>query len=82
MQAQVRETLEAGGVVLAAHARLARSLAAGCDQQQQEQGKQAWQRAAVHTLEAWLAQAWQGAGDRLLLSAAQEARLWEGIIAG
>src|SRR6185437_6666621 len=81
MQPQVAAALAAGGTVLASHPRLARALAAEFDRHQREAGQQAWPRPAIWTLDQWLEQCWTAEGDRLLLSGAQEARLWESIIA-
>ncbi len=81
MDAEVWAGLEAGGVVLAANARLARELRAGYDQRQRAAGRRSWPAVALDALDSWLERAWAECGDRLLLSGAQEQRLWEEIIA-
>ncbi|HVA65193.1 MAG TPA: PD-(D/E)XK nuclease family protein [Terriglobales bacterium] len=81
MDAEVWAGLEAGGVVLAANARLARELGAGYDQRQQAAGLGTWPAAAIYALDSWLERAGAECSERLLLSGAQEQRLWEEILA-
>jgi len=80
MRPEIEANLAAGGTVLASHPRLARALAADADRQQRDAGLEAWPRPRIFTLDAWLEQAWTARGAGLLLSSAQEQRLWESVL--
>ncbi|MGH9477819.1 MAG: hypothetical protein ACRD1A_01185, partial [Terriglobales bacterium] len=75
-------SLEAGGVLLTGRARLARHYRARYRQRQQAAGKSSWAEPAIYTLPQWLERCWAVIGERLLLSAAQEALVWEQIATG
>ncbi|MGN6594131.1 MAG: PD-(D/E)XK nuclease family protein [Terriglobales bacterium] len=76
----VWETVEQGALLLTSHARLARGLREAYDLRQLAAGRQAWPSPAIETLQAWCERVWAGVGERVCLSPAQEAVLWEGAI--
>lgn len=85
LHTEVLAALDRGALVLAANQRAARALAAVHAHHMAAQGLTLWQPPALYALDAWAEQQWQrllisGADDRVLLSAAQEQRLWQQII--
>ena len=77
--------LERGATLLTAGTRLARLLRRRYSDFQQEQARPVWRTPDILPLDAWLKRAWrewvaQGSEDRVLLSGAQEAAVWEEII--
>ncbi len=77
--------LERGATLLTAGTRLARLLRGKYSGYQQDQARSVWQTPDILPLDAWLRRAWRewiadGSERRVLLSAAQEAAVWEAII--
>jgi ATP-dependent helicase/nuclease subunit B len=77
--------LERGATLLTAGTRLARVLHRQYGDFQQQKSRPVWQTPDILPLDAWLRRAWResiadGKERRILLSAAQEAALWEAIV--
>lgn len=81
-QERVGAWLAAGGVVLGASDRAARSLMADFQAAQQAQGLIAWRTPAVFSFESWLRDEWQArnAAGTLLLNPLQEQSLWLQVV--
>jgi len=82
---EVFAALERGATLLTAGTRLARAFQRQYSDFQQDQNRAVWQTPNILPLDAWLRRAWReqiadGAERRVLLSAAQEACVWEAII--
>jgi ATP-dependent helicase/nuclease subunit B len=82
MEQRLARALQEGYTLATANPRLARRLQLAWGAAQQAAGRQSWAAAPITTLEAWLASArTDTGGERLLLTPAQEQRLWEDIVA-
>ncbi len=80
---QIDQWLGSGGLILAASERAARALLLAYHQRRRAEALTAWPTPAIHTWSGFVRSAWEArcAGDRMLLSAAQEQALWSGILA-
>jgi len=76
-EAAVWEAVEQGGLLLTSQARLARALREVYDARQLAAGRRAWPAAGIGTLQEWYERAWAAGGERICLTPAQEAVLWE-----
>lgn len=81
-QERVEAWLAAGGVVLAASERAARSVMADFQASQHANGRTAWKTPAIVSWETWLRNEWQhrNATGSLLLNPLQEQALWLRVI--
>ena len=81
-QERVEAWLAAGGTVLGASERAARSLMADFHAAQLAQGRTAWKTPAIFSWESWLRDEWQkrNAAGALLLNPLQEQSLWLRVI--
>jgi len=79
--AEIDQWLHSGGIVLAASDRAARHLRDAFHQRRREEGFSAWPEPAIHSLAAFVQDAWlqRTRDDRLLLNPAQEQSLWARI---
>ena len=79
---RVETWLAAGGVVLGASDRAARSLMADFQASQQAEGRTAWRTPAIFSFECWLRDEWhkRNAAGSLLLNPMQEQALWLRLI--
>ncbi|HME07000.1 MAG TPA: hypothetical protein VKG25_08115, partial [Bryobacteraceae bacterium] len=82
---EIFAALERGATLLTAGTRLARLFRHKYGRYQQDQARSVWQTPDILPFDAWLRRAWrewiaEGSERRVLLSAAQEAAVWETII--
>ena len=82
----VVEALERGATIVTANERAARGVRRAWDELQRSRGLSAWETARALSWRGWMGALWHslqiaGASDLIVLSAAQEHRVWLGIVA-